>query len=237
MRLYPTERCLAAEIGVTQPTIDEALGHTVRALFDTIVPSSTSSCPLPHRGYREGVLAGVRLVVDSTFLILPHMSDLARRKPFYHPKSPTRQALKWQLAVTTDGHPWHISEVVHGSKADITLLRESGLLDLLHSDTTLLGDKGYIGAPNTVTPKKKRRDEELKEEEKKDNKVVYRARAVVENCHHEFKRWAVLGGEWRGAFEEEDDWDRVSRIVHVVGAMVKRRLAAHPLRRHPEATI
>jgi hypothetical protein len=237
LRHYPTVRCLAAEFDTKVMTTQEALDHTLTALFTTLVPTCFGDTPLPHRGYRAGSLVGVRLVVDSTFLILPHNSNATERKTYYHMKSPTRQALKWQLAVSTDGEPFHISNVVHGSMADVTLVRESGLLDRLSSGTRILGDKGYVGEDQIVTPQKKPRLAELKEEDKKENKVKNSKRVVVENCFHEFKKWAILGGEYRGEFREAEDKHRVTQIVHVIGAMVKKRLTTHPLRVYPAATV
>jgi hypothetical protein len=237
LRHYPTTRCIAAECETSHTVIQEALDHCLDALFTLFVPACFGDSAIPHRVYHAGTLADVRLVVDSTFLILPHHSDAADRKTYYHMKSPTRQALKWQLCVTTDGVPWHISDVVHGSKADVTLLRDSGVLDRLPPHTLMLGDKGYIGEAQVITPTKKPRGGELKEADKKENKVRNGKRVVVENCFHEFKKWAVIGGEYRGEFREPTDRQRVTRIVHVVGAMVKRRLASHPLRAEPTATV
>ena len=236
LRQYPTTRCLAAELDIKLTTLAEDIDHTLLALFNTLVPTCFNDPSLPHRGYREGSLAGVRLVIDSTWLTLPHNSNADERKTYYHMKSPTRQGLKWQLAVSTDGEPFHMSNVVHGSKADVTLLRESGLLDRLGSHTLALGDKGYVGEPKVLTPKKKPRFAELTEEDKKENKVRNSKRVVVENCFHEYKKWVILGGEYRGGFREDKDRLRVTHIVHVIGAMVKRHLAIHPLRADPAAT-
>jgi hypothetical protein len=94
--------------------------------------------------FRHGTLAGVCAVVDSTWLVLPHNPDKEERKKNYHYKSGTKQALKWQLTVTPDGMPWHISSVVHGSKADIELLRQSDLLDHISLVASVLGPKGIL---------------------------------------------------------------------------------------------
>lgn len=237
LRQYPTVECMAAEMDAKSTAIFEHVEHTLVALFNTLVPACFAGLPLPHRGYEAGSLVGVRLVVDSTFLILPRHKDKAERKTYYHFKSPTRQALKWQLAVTTDGDPFHVSAVVPGSTADVTLLRDSGLLDRLAAHTRILGDKGYIGEEKVVTPKKKPAKKELNEEEKNDNKVVNGKRVVVENCFHEFKKWAVLGGEYRGEFRTAASRERVTHIIHVIAALVKRRLIEHPLRARPAATV
>jgi hypothetical protein len=139
--------------------------------------------------------------------------------------------------MTTQGVPWHISNVVHGSKADVTLLHECGLRRLLPTGTRVLRDKVCVGVPKVTTPKKKPRGRQLKEEEKKQNKVKHRKRAVVENCIHEFKKWVILSGVYRGEFREATEKEKITRIVHVIGAMVKRWLTTHPIRAHPAATV
>jgi hypothetical protein len=97
--------------------------------------------------------------------------------------------------------------------------------------TKFLGDKGYVGEEaRIVTPKKKPRGGELTAEEKKANEEIHSTRAVVENCVHEFKRWAILGGVYRGKWRRDASLKKLTKIVRVVGALVKRYLKAHPLR-------
>lgn len=237
LRLYPSTHCIAAEFDTNQTTIMEVLDHTMHALTTNLVPQYFDDSALPHRCFKTVCLAGVRLVIDSTFLTLPHHSDSDERKRCFHMKSPTRQALKWQLATTTDGVPFHISDVVYGSKADVTLLRESHLLDRLGDDTRALGDKGYVGEAKVITPMKKPRLAELKAEDKADNKIKHSKRVVVENCFHEFKKWAIIGGEYRGDISDSKHLQKATDIVKVVGAMVKRRLSRHPLRVQSAATV
>ena len=222
-----------AEFNVERKQLREYLDHTLHALFITLVPAELDhSNPLP-RAFDSGALAGVCAVVDSTFWVLPHTDNKDDGKKNSHIKSPTRQALKWQLCVTPPGIPWHLSDVVHGAKADITLLRESELMEWTALGTKVLGDKGYIGEPRVMTPKKKPRGGELKSEEKGVNKEKNSVRVVVENCIHQFKRWAILGGEYRGKWRTDEELKKATKIVHVVGAMVKRYVIAHPLRVEP----
>lgn len=237
LKHYPTDKLLAEMVDVAPSTIQEHLQHTIHSLFLTIVPQCFSDYHMPHRGFVDGCLAKVRLVVDSTWITLPHQHDETERKQCYHHKSPTKQALKWQLCTTTTGEPWHISDVVLGSKADVTLLRESGLLDLLGDETLVVGDKGYQGEAQVVTPRKKPRGGEVTKEQKADNKIIGGKRVVVENTFHQFKEWAVLGHEYRGEWRGDAALKRASEIVHVIGALVKRRLEKHPLRAHAKATV
>jgi DDE superfamily endonuclease len=230
LRVYPPTRSIAAELNVKLTPLRECIDHTLQSLFTTLVPACFSHSDPPSVAFRQGTLAGVCAVVDSTFLVLPHSSHKEERKLNYHYKSGTKQALKWQLCVTPDGVPWHLSDVVNGSVADITLLRDSELMDDIALAAFVLGDKGYIGESRLMTPHKKPRHGELKEEQKKANKERNKKRAVVENCIHQFKRWSILGGEYRGKWRDDDDLKKATRIVHVVGALVKRYLMAHPLR-------
>jgi hypothetical protein len=148
LRLYPTTRCLAAEFDTKHTTVEEDLDHTLTALFNTLVPASFPDSALPHHAYRTGCLAGVKLVVDTTWLTLPHNNDADERKVYYHMKSPTRQGLKWQLVVSTQGEPISMSDVVHGSKADVMLMRESGVLDRLPPHSHTQGQRLCRGAKN-----------------------------------------------------------------------------------------
>jgi hypothetical protein len=230
MRVYPSTACMAAEFDIPRTRLLEVLSHTLDALFITLVPAELDhSTPLP-RAFTSGVLTDVCAVVDATFWVLPRTADKADRKLNYHYKSGTRQALKWQLCVTPKGTPWHISDVVHGSKADKRLLEESELMEWPAIGTLVLGDKGYVGAKRVMTPKKKPRGRELKDEDKEVNKKRNSARVVVENCIHQFKRWAILGGEYRGKWRDDRGLEKAKKIVHVIGAMVKRYVIAHPLR-------
>ena len=230
LRVYPTSRCIGAELEVDTKTVRECIAHTLQSLFTTLVPACFDHSQPPPVAFRRGVLAGVCAVVDSTFLVLPHTSDSDERKMDYHYKSGTKQALKWQLCVTPEGMPWHLSSVVHGSVADIELLRQSDLLDHISLSACVLGDKGYVGEAAVRTPTKKPRLAEMKDEDKKDNKEKHSKRVVVENCMHEFKKWMVLGGEYRGKRADDDMLRKATQILHVLGAMVKRYLVKHPLR-------
>ena len=86
MRRYPSTRSLAAELKCSQMCIIEALNHRIDALFITFVPACISNSSLPPRVYKSGPAAGARLVVDSTYLILPHHSDKKEGKELLPPQ-------------------------------------------------------------------------------------------------------------------------------------------------------
>jgi hypothetical protein len=230
MRVYPSTRCIAAELDVDDARLCECLDHTLHSLFTTLVPAEFADDVPPPSAFSSGPLAGVCAVVDSTHITLPHNPKAAERKQNYHFKSGTRQALKVQVCVTPDGKLLHISKVVQGSMADVMLLRESDFMDSLALTTRVLGDKAYIGEAHVVTPKKKPKGGELKESEKKANKEMYSTRVVVENWIHQFKRWAIVGGEYRGHWREHSALNKITQIAHVVASLAKRYITTHPLR-------
>lgn len=236
MKHYPTESHLSTELGVSQSTIKEHLRHTIHSLYLTLVPHCLAHSPMPSRVYKSSNVVGARLVVDSTFINLPHQHDSDDRKRSYYSKASTKQALKFQLCTTTSGDVFHLSSVVVGSVADITLLRQSGLLDLLSGDTLLLGDKGYQGESQIITPHKKPRGGEITDEEKEENKMIYSKRVVVENSIHQLKQWQVIGSVYRGEWKSDEDLQHVTEIVQVIGAIVKRHITTHPVRAQPKAT-
>lgn len=94
MRHYPSTRCMAAEFGASQTHVQESIDHCMDALFMSFASVYMSDPVVPHHEYRTPCLAGVRLLVDSTFLTLPRNITRVERKRYYHPKAPTRRALK-----------------------------------------------------------------------------------------------------------------------------------------------
>ena len=89
----------------------------------------------------RSTLQQVRLIVDSTFIPLPKEP----RYPFlFHPKSPTKSALKVEIAVDLSHRIVNVSDIYYGSVHDMRILRQSGLLKQVNEDTQIIGDIGDI---------------------------------------------------------------------------------------------
>lgn len=230
LRVYPSFRSIATEVGVDVHVLEECLDHTLDALYLTVYPANFArSAPLPSV-FDTGPMAGVCCVVDSTFIARHRSWSDDTNKMFYHYKCPTKEAAKVQLTVKLNGEPVHTSHVTWGSRPDIKLFIDSEMEDELALATKALGDKGYQGHDRIVTPKKKPRGGELEKKDKDDNNVIHSKRVVVENCIHVFKQWAILGRVYRGKLVSDDDFKRLTKIVRIIGAMVKRYVMTHPLR-------
>jgi len=126
---------------------------------------------------------------------MPHdqPEDSEQRKLYYHAKSPTNYAFKLQIACDFHHRIVHVSKCYPGSVHDITILRESGLLEHTQEDVQIIADKGYIGEQYVVTPKKKPRGGELTSEDKDFNRSICSARSAIENINQRLKKYAILG--------------------------------------------
>ncbi|CAF4011899.1 unnamed protein product [Rotaria sordida] len=170
-----------------------------------------------------------KLIVDSTFIAIPEPHDSNQRKAYYHAKSSTNYAIKVQIACDFNHHIVHVSECYHGSVHDITVLRQSGLLEYAEESVQIIADKGYIGEQYVITPKKKQRGRELTDDEKNFNRDINSARAAIENINQRLKTYAILGSVYRGAV---DDLDKITKIIQVVAALCNLNMTKHPIRKY-----
>lgn len=70
-----------------------------------------------------------------------------------------------QIACDFNHRIVHVSECHLGSVHDLTILRESGLLEHVNDSAQIIADKAYIGEEYVTTPKKKPYRGELRTEE------------------------------------------------------------------------
>ena len=168
------------------------------------------------------------MIVDSTFIAIPEPYDSDQRKAYYHLKSPTNYAIKVQIACDFNYQIVHVSECYRGSVHDITILRESGLLEHVNDSVRIIADKGYVGEDYVVTPRKKPRGRELTDDDKSFNRDINSARAAIENINHRLKTYAILGSIYRGAI---DDFEKITKIVQGVSALCNMNLDKHPIRK------
>ena len=229
LKHYHSERYIASELNISQQAVNYLLSAVVDILHSCVypelisIPANLSSRRTPH-----GPQQYHKLIVDSTCIAIPEPYDTEQRRAYYHMKSSTNYGLKVQVACDFNHRIVHVSECYRGSVHDITVLRESGLLEHVNDDVQIIGDKGYIGEEYVVTPRKKSRGRELTDDDKDFNYDVNSARAVIENINQRLKTYAILGGVYRGAI---DDFHKATKIVQVVCALCNLNLIKHPIRR------
>ncbi len=229
LKHYHSERYIATEVDLTHQAVNYFLSSILDILHSCVYPElislpvDLSSRRTPHGPERQH-----KLIVDSTFIAIPEPYDSEERKAYYYGKSSTNYALKVQIACDFHHRIVHVSECYHGSVHDITILRDSGLLEHVNDSVQIIGDKGYIGEENVVTPRKKPHGRELTDEDKDFNRDINSARAAIENINQRLKTYAILGGVYRGAI---DDFHKATKIVQVVSALCNLNLNKHPIRR------
>lgn len=161
--------------------------------------------------------------------------DNDQQKPFYSGKKKTH-TLKNQIAVTPQGKIGAVSGSVPGGLYhDLTLLRQSRLLDNLEDDEAALLDKGYDGIkkdyPNQTLylPFKARRNHPLTEAQKSYNRHLSSYRIVIEHTHAQMNQFEALRQTWRNGRE------RHTRVVRAVAQIVNRRIQQRPLKTYAAA--
>ncbi|CAF1469936.1 unnamed protein product [Rotaria sordida] len=169
-----------------------------------------------------------KLIVDSTSIGVPQPDDSQQCKAHFHWKSATNYAFKVQIACDFNHQIVHVSECYRGSIHDITILRESSLLEHVNDSVQIIVDKGYVDEDYVVTPRKKPHGRELTDEDKDFNRVINSARAAAENVNQRLKTYAILGGVYRGAI---DDFDKITKIAQIVCALCNLNLSKHPIRK------
>ena len=157
------------------------------------------------------------------------------QKPYYSGKKKCH-TLKTQLAVRPDGSIVAVSESVPGgANHDLTLLRQSGLLDRLDTGEAAMMDKGYDGISNDYPdttlylPFKARRNHPLTEEQKAYNQFLSSYRIVVEHTNAQLNVFQVLVQTYRQCRHKH------GQIVRIVAGLVNRRIADKPLKTYAAA--
>lgn len=153
----------------------------------------------------------------------------SNQKPFYSGKKKAH-TLKNQVAVRPDGFIEAVSESVPGSIHDLTLLRQTKLVEQLKDDEGGMFDKGYDGITNDFPnrplslPYKARRNHPLSEEEKAYNRFFSSHRIVVEHTNAQLQKYQALAQLYR------HDRDQHSRTIRVVALLINRQIAVRPLK-------
>jgi hypothetical protein len=240
LRVYPTYELLGWLFGLDKSNawrnVQDVLG-TLGALAD--FPFERPAADRRKLETKEAVMEAfpqVRLVIDAKEQPCRRPKDWDRHKPFYSGKK-KRHTVKNQVACRPDGRVGAVSDSVPGATHDLTLLRQTNLLDNLDAGAGegAMLDKGYVGVradkPGLplVLPDKAARGRPLTDEQKATNKVVSRYRVVVEHVMAQLSRFQVLRQVFRSLF------DKHTQVVRVVAALVDRRAALCPLKAYPAA--
>lgn len=168
---------------------------------------------------------GVVVLVDAKEQRTRRPTGWQAQRPYYSGKKKTH-TLKSQMAVDVEGRIQSVSASVPGSTHDLTLLRESGWIDLLESCEAVGADKGYLGierdhpAHTFYLPHKKSKSHPLTEQEESYNRLLASVRIVIEHVFARMNRFGALAQVWRHRRQ------RHGGVVRVIAWLVDHQIEA-----------
>jgi hypothetical protein len=235
LRLYPTHDVLGFMFGVSQPTVGRYIRHVLpvveRAGRDTM------RLPDPGRKRRRSLpelltdVPELAVVVDTFEQAVQRPKRAADRTAWYSGKKRSH-TMKTQVTVQADtGWIADIGDSVQGRSADITLLRQSGILDRLPPDVGCLGDTAYQGIaklhPLGRSPHKRlgRNAPLLTDDQIAYNHAFASRRIMVENTINRMRAYQCLTQRDRQHRCQRSHHARTCAVAGLVNRQLHHRLA------------
>jgi hypothetical protein len=232
LKRYPTHEVLGYLFGVS----DSTAGRYIKRLLPILEASGQAGMkkagPRGKRGQGlEELLAetpGLTVLIDSFEQRVQRPRLPAEADEYYSGKK-KQHTLKTQVAVDEQtGEIIDISTSVKGPTADLTLLKESKLLDELPPETQIMADLGYQGIrslhPHAATPKKKPRGKPRPPEDIVFNKAFASRRVRVEHGINRLRRYESLSHTDRN--HRQDHTARARAVAGLVNHQIRSRRCA-----------
>jgi hypothetical protein len=185
LRLYPIHEVLGYLFGVSDSTVSRIIERVLPLLEQA--GRDTMRLPDPGKKHRRQLSDLLTAIPDLT-VVVDSFEQRVQRPPrdnSHFSGKKKQNTLKNQ--VTVEGHSGYIvdtSPSVPGPTPDLTLLKDSHLLDRLPEDVGCAGDQGYLGMdklrPQTFIPRRKPRGKERPPEDRVYNRAFSAFRVVVE---------------------------------------------------------
>lgn len=232
LRRYPTHEVLAWLFGVSDSTTVRIVARLLPLLQQ--LGHDTMRFPDPgkhHRRQFDDLLADLpelAVVIDSFEQKVQRPKPRSDADPWYSGKKKTH-TIKSQVGVDVhSGRFCDISESVPGPTADITLLKQSGLLERLPEGVGAEGDLAYVGVKDAhpqrlgATPRRKPRGKDKHRARGQDkarppediayNTAFSRRRIIVEHSIGRLRTYACLT-----LCDRQHRADHRARVVAVAG--------------------
>lgn len=191
LRLYPIHEVLGYLFGVSDSTVSRTI-HRVLPILEQ-AGKDTMRMPDPGRKRRRSLdqlLADtpeLAVVIDSFEQRVQRHQDRDEADKYFSGKK-KQHTMKSQVTVDEEtGQIVDVSESVPGPTADITLLKQSAVLDRLPEGIGALGDSAYQGIADLhpeglgASPRKKPRGKPRPAEDRAYNTAFSSRRIIVEN--------------------------------------------------------
>lgn len=199
LRVYPTNEVLGFLFGVSDSTVSRLVNRIVPLLEAS--GKATMRLPDPGRKHRKELpellkeTPELAVIIDTFEQRVQRCKDRTQADQYYSGKK-KQHTLKPQVAVDEhDGTVCDVAESVVGPTADITVLKQSGLLERLPEGVGAIGDLAYIGIAEAhprglgATPRRKPRGNERSEEDILFNRAFSKRRIKVEHTIGRMRRY------------------------------------------------
>lgn len=110
-----------------------------------------------------------------------------------------------QLVSLLDGEAVYISDPLPGKTHDAAAFAGTPVAEIVRSSGGGIGDKGYQGCDDVVTPRKTPPGGELSIGDKKNNAVISALRAPIERLIAHFKSWRIFHTDYRRPYRTYRD--------------------------------
>jgi hypothetical protein len=235
LRLYPTHDVLGFLFGSSQPTVGRYLRHVLPVLEHA--GRDTMRMPDPGRKRRRKLpellidVPDLAVVVDTFEQPVQRPKQAADRAGWYSGKKRSH-TIKTQVTVQEDtGWIADIGASVQGRSADITLLRQSRILDHLPPNVACLGDTAYQGIaklhPLGRSPCKRvgRNPPPLTDDQIAYNHAFASRRIIVENTINRLRAYQSLTQRDRQHRCQRTHHARTCAVAGLVNHQLQHRLA------------
>lgn len=232
LRVYPVQAVLGFLFGVSGTTVGRLLGRWRPVLEQA--GRDTMRWPDPGRKRRKSLdqllteTPGLAVIVDTFEQRVQRPAKREVADGYYSGKK-RQHTLKSQVAVDEEtGQIVEVAESVPGPSADLTVLKDSGLLDRLPAGLGVLGDLAYVGVGQVTpgglgaTPRRKPRAQPRPPEDVVYNQAFARRRVPVEHTLGRLRRYQSLSQTDRQ--HRKHHTPRVIAIAGLVNRQLRTRM-------------
>jgi len=232
LRQYPTNEVLGFLFGVSDSTVSRILCRLLPLLEAS--GKDTMRMPDPGRKHRKelDVLLAetpqLAVIIDTFEQRVQRSKDRAEADAHFSGKK-KQHTLKGQVAVDVDhGTVCDVPDSVPGPTADLTVLKDSKLLERLPEGCGALGDLAYVGIAALhpkglgATPRRKPRGKDRPPDDIEFNRAFAKRRIKVEHTINRLRRYQCLNQTDR--HHRTNHAPRVRAVAGLVNRQIRSRL-------------
>lgn len=124
--------------------------------------------------------------------------------------------IKSQIVVEPiHGRIMHVYTGISGSTHDKTMFDNSGVVEYVRFNESIMADLGYQGIQHSVEailPFKKSKNHPLTPDQKLFNQQLSSKRIIVEHVFSRLQKWKILSNKWEGKFNNPLRYEQVFKV-------------------------